>query len=248
MLYLIVAAGLVVLIGLHELVVRLARRTIRRPWAVLLGIPAGYLVLVGFALALYAGYGIEGGPSEYIVDEALPGYDASSKLESGDRILEADRVAVSPTGTSLVSRVQASGGKPVVLTIQRGGERRDITVQPKQSQAGDRTVWLLGITNHAGKVAIHDTGAALERAALYPIHQTRQIAVAVRELIAGREQADPGGPMRIVEEFRTQPAGMRAGLQLLLVFGVYVWLALALFDLVRLVQLARQAPARSSAS
>ncbi|MBA3454594.1 MAG: hypothetical protein H0T42_16005 [Deltaproteobacteria bacterium] len=248
MLYLIVAAGLVVLIGLHELVVRLARRTIRRPWAVLLGIPAGYFVLVGFALARYAGYGIETGPSEYIVDAALPGYDAAGKLESGDRILEADGVAVSPTGISLVSRVEASDGKPVVLTIQRGGERRDITVQPKQSQAGDRTVWLLGIKNHRGKDVVRDTSAALEAAALYPIRQTRDIALALRELIAGKEQVDVGGPIRIVEEFRRQPAGMRAALQLLLLFGVYAWLALAVFDLVRLVQLARQAPARSSAS
>lgn len=47
-----VVAGLTLLIGAHEFVVSFAPRTYRRPWAVLLGPVAGYLMLVGFALTL----------------------------------------------------------------------------------------------------------------------------------------------------------------------------------------------------
>jgi hypothetical protein len=248
MIYVVVAVGLAVLVGIHELVVWLAKRTIRRPWAVLLGPVTGYLVLVGFALVLFVGYGLGSGALEYVVDEALPGYDAVGKLEPGDRILEADHVAVSPTGATLVSRVEAAGGKPVVLTIERSGQRRDITVQPKQSQLADRTVWLLGIKNRVNEVRVHDTGAAVKAAALYPIHQTRNVAVAIREIIAGRQEAEIGGPVRILEEFKRRPAGLRAAFELLLLFAFYAWLALCVLDLVRLVVLARQPPARSSAS
>lgn len=246
--YVVVAVGLAVLVGIHELVVWFAKRTIRRPWAVLVGPVAGYLVLVGYALVLFAGYGMHGGALEYVVDEAMPGYDAAGKLESGDRILEADHVAVSPTGATLVSRVEASGGKPVVLTIERAGQRREITVQPKQSQVADRTVWLLGIKNRVNETPVHDTGAAVKMAALYPIHQTRNVAVAIKEMIAGNEEAEIGGPKRILEEFKRMPTGMRAALQMLLLFGFYAWLALCVLDVVRLLVLARQPPARSSAS
>lgn len=246
--YVVVAVGLAVLVGIHELVVWFAKRTIRRPWAVLVGPIIGYAVLVGFALVLFAGYGLRGGALEYIVDETLPGSDAAGKLEAGDRILAADHVAVSPTGTSLVSRVEAAGGKPVVLTIERAGERRDITVQPKQSQVAGRIVWMLGIRNRVNEVPVHDSGAAVKAAALYPIHQARNVAVALREIIAGKEEADIAGPMRIVEEFKRAPAGLRSGFEMLLLLGFYAWLALCVLDLVRLVVLARQPPARSSAS
>ncbi len=87
----------------------------------------------------------------------------------------------------------------------------------------------------------------MKTAALHPILQVRAIAIAIRELIAGNEEADIGGPMRIVEEFKAaaDPTYERA-LQMLLLFGVYAWLALSLLDLVRLWRLSRPADARAS--
>lgn len=246
MLYVVVAVGLAVLIGIHELVVRVARRTIRRPWAVLLGIPAGYVVLAGFALALHAGYGMSSGRLEYVVDQAMPGYDAAGKVEAGDQILEVDGVALSRTGPTLVSLVEASGGKPIVLTIERAGERRAVTIQPKQTEVADRTVWLLGIKNHSSEAVVHDTGAAIKAAALHPILQTRAIAIEIREMIVGNEEVDAAGPIRIVEELRRMPPTLQVALQMLLLFGVYAWLALSVLDLVRLVRLAREPDARSN--
>ncbi len=247
MLYVAVAVGLAILIGLHELVVRIARRTIRRPWAVLLGIPAGYVVLAGFALALYAGYGMRSGRHEYVVDVAMPGYDAAGKLEAGDRILEVDGVAPSRMGPTLVSLVEASGGKPVVLTIERAGERRAVTIQPRRTTLADRTQWILGIKNRSAEVRVHDTAAAVTAAALYPFVQTRTIAVETRELILGTEEPDIGGPMRIIEEFQTSmQMTFETALQMFLVFGVYGWLALCVLDLVRLWRLSRPADARSN--
>ncbi len=241
MFYIAVFLGLAVLIGIHELVVRFARRTIRRPWAVLLGPVAGYLVLAGFAFALYGGYGLSDGHHSYIVDEVLPGYDAADKLLPGDRILEAHQVALWPTEVTLMSVIEDSRGESVVLTIERAGERRSVTVLPKQSQLPERAVWLIGIKTRLDEIRLHDTGAALKAAAAYPIRATRDVAVQTYRLIAGSDEAEIGGPVRIIQELSVaaRPLGMRA-LEILLLLGLYAWLALGVLDLVRLVRLARQ--------
>jgi len=249
MLYIAVVLGLAAMLGLHELVVRVARKTIRRPWAVLLGPVAGYLVLAGFAFALYGGYGLSDGHRSYIVDEVLPGYDAADKLVPGDRIVEANQVALWPTEVTLMSVIDASRGESVVLTIERAGERRNVTVLPQQSQLPGRAVWLIGIKTRLDELRVHDTGAALKAAAAYPIRATRDVAVHTYRLIAGSEEADIGGPVRIVQELAVaaRPLGIRA-LEILLLFGLYAWLALGILDFVRLVRLARQPPARSNAA
>ncbi len=246
MLYVAVAVGLAVLIGVHELVVWAARRAIRRPWAVLFGPIVGYVLLVGCAFALYGTYGFSG-ERRYVVDEVLPGSDAAGKLSAGDRILEVDRVAVSPTDTSLAARVAAAEGKPVTLTIERAGDRRDVTVQPKPSPAGEPVAWLLGFKTSTRADLVHDTTAAMTAAWSFPVGPTRELANRIRALIAGSDQPEAGGPVRIIEVFSDaqRPFGQLA-LEALLLTGFYVWLALSLLDLVRLIRLARPADARSN--
>jgi hypothetical protein len=59
-------------------------------------------------------------------------------------------------------------------------------------------------------------------------------------LLFGSTEADAGGPVRIVEEFRRgfEPAGRR-GLRAAAIACAWLWFLLALFDLVRAVRLAR---------
>lgn len=250
MLYVMVAAGLAALIGIHELVVWLARRTIRRPWAVLLGPVVGYLFLVGCAYALYSTYGIGSGQRAHVVQEVMPGYDAAGKVEAGDRILEVDGVTLTTTGPTLVSLVEASGGKPVVLTIERAGERRTVAIQPKRSEVAGRTGWLLGIKNRSDEVLVHDTATVVKAAALEPLVRTRGIAIATYDALFGAEAPAAEGQSKLFQELAAALSAptFQVALGMLLLWGVYAWLALTLLDLVRLWRLSRQPDARSSNS
>jgi len=250
MVYVAVVVGLLVMLGIHELVVRVARRVIQRPWAVMLGVVGAYLVLVGFAFALYSIYGFSSGRGQYVVEETLADYDAKGKLEAGDTILEVDHVVVERPGASVVERVQAADGKPVTLTIERGGQRRDVTVQPTRAPEGSKgpgggTTWLLGVKTRLNVTSSHDSGAAVSAAVKYPFVQVKLVAVGLYEAFAGSEQIDVGGPVRIVEEFRAlQKPMFQVVLMMLMMFGVYAWLALIVFDIVRMVGLARNSTAR----
>ncbi len=244
MVYVVVAVGLLAMLGIHELVVRIARRVIQRPWAVMLGVVGAYTVLVGFAFALFSIYGFSTGEHRDVVEEVLPGSDAKGKLEPGDTILLVDRGEVG-SGATLTDRVDAAGGTPVTLTIERDGKRRDVTVQPTKSTTSDKPTWLLGIKRRQVDVRSHDSGAAVTSAVTYPFVQVKSVAHSLYVTFAGSEEIEMGGPVRIVEEFRAMDKPMfELALLMLLTFGIYAWLALAVFDLVRMVGLARNSTAR----
>jgi Lon-like protease len=67
-------------------------------------------------------------------------------LQPGDVILAVDGTPVS-TATGLRSAIAASAGAPLVLTIERNGEKQDVTVTPTATTDADgSTTWLVGIT------------------------------------------------------------------------------------------------------
>lgn len=245
MVYALVVVGLLVMLGIHEVVVRVARRAIKRPWAVMLGVVGAYAVLVGFAFALFSIYGFSTGQRRDVVEEVLPNSDAKGKLEAGDTILEVDHGEVDSAAT-LADRIDAAGGKPVVLTIERGGERREVTVQPAKNTAAAKPVWLLGIKRQTVDVRSHDSGAAVTAAVKYPFVQIKNVAHSLYVSFAGSEEIEISGPVRIVEEFRAMQKPMfQLALMMLMTFGVYAWLALIVFDIVRMVALARNSTARA---
>jgi len=245
MVYVAVVVGLLVMLGIHELVVRVARRVIQRPWAVMLGVVGAYLVLVGFALTLFTMYGFSTGKYEFVVAEILPDSAAKTLVEVNDKILEVDHVAVGIPGPSVPERVQAAAGKPVVLTIERAGERREVTVQPTTKDSGTAAKWMLGVRLNNVDLRTIDSGSAVTTALKYPFVQIKLVAVGLYESFAGSEEIDIGGPKRIVEEFRALEKPMfQLVLMMLMIFGVYVWLALIVFDIVRMVGLARNSTAR----
>ncbi len=209
----------------------------RPVWQRFLTIFAGpatnYLSAIVLAFALYTCHGVESTERYYGVDDVIQnqGYDAVGKLQPGDRIIGFDGAPLlANQGPTLTERVNAKKGAPVTLTVKRGDQTLDVTITPKKADKEDK--WLLGIN----KVEQSDTvsigvidaaGAALE----YPVEQTKVIAIGLYKIATGAEEADPGGPGRIVSEFKKAfSMGMVYGIRLLMVLSVY----LGLFNLLPL--------------
>lgn len=201
----------------------------RPVWQRFLTIFAGpatnYLSAILLAFALYTCHGVDVG-HWYGVGAVLKDYDAYGKLEHGDRISRVDGVEVFyDTGPTLIERVNASNGAPITLSIVRDGKPRDITIKPHQDKdAGGKTIWRIGVQPEVESLVV-SVGVvdATGRALRYPIDKTKAIGAGLYGIIFGSEKADPGGPIRMVEEFyRAFSAGLVPGLNLVMMLSVYL--------------------------
>jgi regulator of sigma E protease len=104
----------------------------------------------------------------------------------------------------------------------------DANVIPKTSQCEQlaRTFFMLGIapSEQPDYVDIGILGSA--KAALeYPIRQTKVIGGGLYDIVTNKEQADPGGPVRIFDEFqKAWKLGWVTGVELLMMLSVYLGL------------------------
>jgi regulator of sigma E protease len=201
----------------------------RPVWQRFLTIFAGpatnYLSAILLAFALYTCHGVDV-PHWYGVGAVLKDYDAHGKLEHGDRISRVDGVEVFfDTGPTLIERVNASNGAPITLSIVRDGHPRDITIKPHQDKdASGKTIWRIGVQPEVESLVV-SVGVvdATARALRYPIDKTKAIGAGLYGIIFGSEKADPGGPIRMVEEFyRAFSAGIVPGLNLVMMLSVYL--------------------------
>lgn len=214
------------------------------------GPATNYLSAIVLAMLLYTFHGKEVA-TWYGVGEVAEGYDASGKLLPGDRILAVDHVPLFiNAGQTLIERVNSAKGAPLRLTIERGGVTTEITIKPHL--AYDRRpvqklaklapslapltemivkgwpdpVWRIGVTPEpqylVSKIGVLDSAG---RALRYPIDQTKVIGAGLYGIVFGDEEADPGGPKRMVDEFhRAFSAGIVPGVKLLMVLSVYLGL------------------------
>src|SRR5512146_856628 len=110
------------------------------------GPATNYISAVLLAACLYTCHGVKSQWRWFGVAEVREGYDATGKLQPGDRILAVDHKPIladgdytQPNGQTihadpdngLIARVNANKGAPVTLTIARDGKELDVTVQPK---------------------------------------------------------------------------------------------------------------------
>ena len=208
------------------------------------GPATNYVSAIVLAWGLYWCHGKDSAERYIHVDEVLTGtdangkeYDALHKLEEDDRILKVDDVPIlAGQGKSLSERVTDKKGAPIKLTIRRDGQEREVTVTPQpgmdekkkeplKDKAGN-TVFLLGIKPTA-RADVEDVGifGATREALYYPIRQTKIIVAGLYGIIVGTEKADPGGPVRIVDEFRKAfTYSLVEGIKLLMVLSVYLGL------------------------
>jgi regulator of sigma E protease len=209
------------------------RPTWQRFVTIFAGPATNYLSAVVLAMFLFTCRGVPG--KGYIhVDKVREGFDSQGKLVEHDRILRVDDVPLFiGEGPSLTERVTKKNGAPVKLTVDRNGKEVDVTITPKQGKDEKGVSKLmLGIELYARRDVV-DVGptAAAWHAIKYPVEQTEVILTGLYKIITGTEQADPGGPVRIVDEFRKAfTHSTAAGIELLMVLSVY----LGLFNLLPL--------------
>jgi len=84
--------------------------------------------------------------------------------------------------------------------------------------------YLLGIVQRPDVVSV-GIGTAAVSAIRYPVIQTRNILHGLHDIFTGAEDADPGGPVRIVHEFQSAfSKGLADGIMLLMMLSVYLGL------------------------
>ena len=203
----------------------------RPVWQRFLTIFAGpatnYLSAIVLAMALYTCHGIDVPSRFYGVAKVMPGYDANGKLEAGDRITKVNGTDLFVSqGPSLNERINGSRGAPITLTILRDGQPREILITPRQDKdAGGKQVWRIGVGYDREEVVSVGVLEAAQGALIYPVEQTRAIGKALYGIVFGSEKADPGGPIRMVEEFYNAfSAGVVPGIKLLMMLSVYLGL------------------------
>jgi regulator of sigma E protease len=191
---------------------------------ILAGPATNYLSAIFLVFALYTCHGQRG--DTYYIAQLSEGYDAVGKLQPGDRIVKVDdQPMFSPSSTTLSNAVNAKKGAPVTVTVLRDEVKLvTVTIQPKYFKEKDREGYRIGIVQTADIVALPLTKAAGD-AIVYPVEQTKIILGGLRDIFTGKEEADPGGPVRIVSEFQTAfSRGLADGVWLLAMLSVYLGL------------------------
>src|SRR5262245_13264022 len=213
------------------------------------GPATNYLSAIVLAFLLYSCHGQKRPWRWHEGAKIKDNYDAQGKLELGDRIIAVDGKTilavgryVSPDGTeyiadSLTARVNAKmvngACKPITLTVLRDSQKLDVTIQAKLFYAfRGGAEWKIEPTCLLGIVPFDrpdvldvGLGAAAMGALTYPVDQTKAIAGGLYDIFRGREEADPGGPKRIFDEFaKAWALGPVTGIQLLMLLSVYLGL------------------------
>jgi regulator of sigma E protease len=172
------------------------------PWRRIAVIAAGPLANVLVAFVLFFAVFLTGAPTgnpTNKVEEVQPGSPAAAAgLQPGDRV-----VAVNghPAKTfDAVSRmIRASHGKPITVTVVRGGER--VTLGPKPTiKSGSRWIW--GFAPGFESVS-YGPGKSAELAARDCWRVISGTVTAIAGLFRSEERAQVSGPVGIVKTSQT---------------------------------------------
>jgi regulator of sigma E protease len=218
----------------------------RPAWQRFLTIFAGpatnYVSAIFLAFLLYSCHGQDSTWRWFSIARVNDGFDASGKLKVGDRITAVDDQPIlaagrytAPDGTEykqgvLRERVNAKRGGPVKITVLRDGAKVDVSVTPRLVFNGlpysAEPMYLMGIVPILEPDVIKvGMFTALGDSLQYPIAQTQMIAGGLYDIITGKEEADPGGPKRIYDEFaKAWKLGFVTGIKLLMLLSVYLGL------------------------
>lgn len=206
------------------------------------GPATNYLSAIFLAFILFTCVGQRSSWRWFEIGRVNQGYDAHGKLEAGDRILAIDDTPILAAGKYtaddgtvykqgvLREHVNAKKGAAVKITFLRDGKKMDVMITPKLSFVGlpnkPEPTLLMGIVpiEAPDRVKIGPI-AALGDSLHYPIAQTQLIAGGLKDIFTGKEEADPGGPKRIYDEFaKAWKLGIATGIELLMVLSVYLGL------------------------
>lgn len=193
------------------------------------GPATNYISAIVLAFLLFTCHGVRSEERWFGVGKVMPDGAAIGKLERGDRIVAVDGVPLFAhvKDDGLTKRVVARSGQPVTLTVERSGARFDVEVQPKRNPDPKASAtWLIGIQPQLQHNLV-DVGIVegVGRSLVYPVEQTKVILGGLHDIVTGKEKADPGGPVRIVEEFESAFSySWVTGIEFLMMLSVYLGL------------------------
>ena len=179
---------------------------------VVLGWPLGALLLV---LAVTAGGLLVFGKtssSASLVNSVEPGSPAESAgLRDGDEILAIEGDAIDAPG-EVASRVNASGGRPFTMEVQRGSERRTLRVTASEAQPGVYRIGVL-LGTRPVRTDVGLAGALVQSVPATYARMSRTVS-GVYEVAVGREVAEISGPVGITAMIAMPPSPEEAAVAL----------------------------------
>jgi len=200
----------------------------RPAWQRFLTIFAGpatnYVFAVVLAFGLFTFAGIQG-ERYWGVDQLLPNAAATGVLEPGDRILSIDGKPLRHQD-NLPAAVNATQGREVVVTIRRDGRVMDVKVAAKPDKDGDKQVYRFGFVPQiqVDRVKVGVVRSAKE-ALIFPVEQTKMIAIGLYEWISGKVEGEVLGPVGITKTIKTSlEQGWVTMIGMLMVLNVYLGL------------------------
>jgi regulator of sigma E protease len=201
-----------------------------------------YLAAVVFAFVLFNCAGMPEATRYYGVDKLNVDFDASKKLEPGDRLIAINGAPIylrGPEGqrTELCVATARIGDGVAHLTIERGGKRMDVDVQTRyddmkgiKETPGDKTPkecigprYRLGIDNWQEQFDRVDVGPvrAAGHAIAYPFNETRRWFEGIIQVIRGNEKAEVKGPVGMTQFIKQAiETGWVAAVRLLMLLNV----------------------------
>jgi regulator of sigma E protease len=176
-----------------------------------------------FAIVLLAVVFMLGVPKSVLptVNKVDPGTPAARVLKAGDRIVAIDGEPVKPDQIS--SRIRASKGRTLALTISRDGQRHNVRATPKLSDGVYRLGFVLSL-----EYKKYGPLAAIELAGGRTWEVTKAIGSSLGRIVTGSGRKDVASPVGIVQaSSQTLEVGFREYLGVLALIS----LSLALLNL-----------------
>jgi regulator of sigma E protease len=203
-------------------------------WKRIAVIAAGPLANIAVAFAiLFLVFTISGGPSQRasaevaVVESGTPA--AAAGLQPGDRIVAVDGRPVR-TFDAASSRIRASRGHKVALTVLRDGQR--VTVGPRHTIKSNGR-WIFGF-EPAATIVPYSVGRAAGTAGSDLWNVVTGTATGLRGLFSSHGRSQLSGPVGIVEVSQQQ---LRVGVTHYLEILAFVSMSLALLNLLPLLPL-----------
>lgn len=192
---------------------------------VLAGPMANFLLAILIFAAFFAAFGMPRTPN--LVQSVVPGGAAEQAgIVPGDRVL-AVAGRSTPTFEDLFQVVMLRPGEQVAVTIERGGERRElpmrIAVEEQQDRFGQRfRIGRMGVLGAGREYARLSPLELVPAAAGYTFSITRATIDGLWQIITGRRSVkDLGGPLKIAQVAGQQASlGLFEFIQLLALFSI----------------------------
>lgn len=160
------------------------------------------------------------------VDSGLPASRAG--LKPGDQLLTVDGEHV-PCWQGLSSLMQVKDGKAVTLTVKRGQERLQISVQPVRRDESGQKRWIIGVYPRMDVITSLPPGKAIATSWNDNVRSTVVTFEALKKILTRHMSARSlSGPVGIAQ---LSGSAYRAGIVALLSFTAFISLQLGIFNL-----------------